>query len=249
MTASLQKFKVIACEALARPVYYYSALSPHQIDIQLNQIGLHDHPVSLRDQLQSLINQTTPKQYDAILLVYGLCGRAIDGLISEHTPLVVPRAHDCITLMLGSRRAYLDQQNETPGTYWYSQDYLERSGRYGESMALGSAMPGDIRDVYQQYIDKYGQDNADYLIATLNSWQAHYQRAVLVENELPVSAEIAERADQEAERRGWQLERLAGSLSLIRNLLFGEWDDNFLVAPPQHRIQMTADEQIVTAVK
>lgn len=40
--------------------------------------------------------------------------------------LVIPRAHDCITLYLGSRQRYLEQFNARPGTYWYSLDYLER---------------------------------------------------------------------------------------------------------------------------
>jgi hypothetical protein len=249
MTPSLQKIKVFSCEAMARPVYYYSALSPHQIDIELFRIGLHDHPLQLNQQLQQHIDQTPPETYDAIILVYGLCGRAIDGLKSTHTPIVVPKAHDCITMLLGSGEAYNQQQNEHPGTYWYSQDYLERSGRYGESMTLGSNIPADPQAVYQEYIIKYGQENADYLMRTLTSWQSHYTRAVLVQNELGVQKQIADKAEQEAIKRGWKLEILNGNLSIIKRLLFGEWDKDFLVVSKGSRIQMTMDENIITAIK
>ncbi len=242
------KIKCISCESLARPVYYFSAISPQQIDLEILQIGLHDRPTSLREQLQARIDQTPLDVYDAIGLVYGLCGRAIDGLTSSHTPLVVPRAHDCITLLLGSRAAYQQQQNETPGTYWYSQDYLERSRRYGESMTLGSGMPADLQSIYHQYVDQYGKDNADYLMQTMASWQTHYSRAVLVENELGVTQNIAEQAQQEAEKRGWRLETLPGDLSMVKKLLFAEWDEDFLFVPTQASIQMTGDEQIITAI-
>jgi hypothetical protein len=238
-------FKVIACEALARPVYYYSALSPHRIDVELHRIGLHDHPDQLRTRLQTSIDETS-SDYDAILLSYGLCGRAIDGLKSNQMIIVVPRAHDCITLLLGSRKAYIQEQESEPGTYWYSQDYLERSGRYGASMALGSGMPDDLQSTYEEYIQKYGQDNADYLIQTLSSWQSHYKRAALVESELGISDNILEKAAYEAEKRKWQLEKIAGDLTLVRRLLFCDWNDDFLIVPENSSIKMSMDDQIIS---
>ncbi len=114
-------------------------------------------------------------------------GQSMDWLV-KNIPLVIPRAHDCITLLLGSREAYSQQQNDHPGTYWYSQDYLERSNRYGESMALGSGAITDQQNLYDLYVEKYGQENADYLIETMNNWQKHYDRAVLVETEFGVDA-------------------------------------------------------------
>ena len=245
--SSINYYKVIACESLARPVYYFSALSPHRIDVELHRIGLHDHPDQLRIRLQESIDNSAP-DYDALLLVYGLCGRAVEGLKSNQTKIVIPRAHDCITLLLGSRSAYSLEQDREAGTYWYSQDYLERSGRYGTSMALGSGMPGDLQEVYQEYIQKYGQENADYLIQTLTSWQSHYKRAVLVENELGVSENIQQQAALEAKNRGWQLEKIAGNLTLIRRLLFGEWNDDFLILPKGSKIQMSMDDQIITDI-
>jgi len=38
---------------------------------------------------------------------------------------VVPRAHDCITLLLGSKERYAKLFGERPGTYWYSAGWLE----------------------------------------------------------------------------------------------------------------------------
>ncbi len=243
-----QKFKVIACEALANAVEYYAAQSPHHIEVSLREIGLHDRPTSLREHLQQLIDQTSSEKFEAILLIYGLCGRAIDGLVSRDLPLVIPRAHDCITLYLGSRESYNEQQNDHPGTYWYSQDYLQRSGRYGENMALGSSLPGDLNNTYEDYVRKYGEDNAKYLMDTLNGWQQHYTRAVLLESAFGVDQDIRQKVKEQVQKNGWKLERIQSNFQLIQKQLFGEWDHDFLVVPPHHKVQMTADERIMEAV-
>jgi len=248
MATSSSSFNVIACEALARAVYFYAAQSPHRINLTLQKIGLHDRPTSLREHLQKLVDQTPADEYDAILLTYGLCGRAIDGLVSRDLPLIIPRAHDCITLYLGSREAYNEQQNNQPGTYWYSQDYLERSGRYGENMALGSVLPSDLNNTYEAYVLKYGEENARYLMDTLNGWQQHYTRAVLFESEFGVDEEIRQKAQDQAARNGWQLESISSNFKLIKKQIFGEWDDDFLVVPPKHRVQMSGDEGIITSI-
>ncbi len=236
METSINSYNVIACEALARPVYFYAAQSPHRINLTLQKIGLHDRPTNLRDHIQKLIDQTSADEYDAILLTYGLCGRAIDGLISRDLPLVIPRAHDCITLYLGSRDAYTEQQNNQPGTYWYSQDYLERSGRYGENMALGSALPSDLNNTYEAYVLNNGEENAKYLMETLSGWQQHYTRAVLFETEFGVDEEIRQKVNAEAHNNGWQLETVQSNFQLIKKQIFGEWDQDFLVVPPHHQI-------------
>src|SRR5512140_3197517 len=132
------RYRCLTCEALARPVYWCAATSPHIIDVELIRRGLHDRPADLRSQLQAMIDATPNPKYDAVLLVYGLCGQATAGLRAGVVPLVIPRAHDCITLFLGSRQRYLQQFSDNPGTYWYSQDYIERKDGTTSSLAMGS---------------------------------------------------------------------------------------------------------------
>ena len=50
---------------------------------------------------------------------------------------------------------------------------------------------------------------------------------------------------REAARRGWSFDRVLGDLALVRNLLFGDWNDDFLVIPPGQRIVMAYDDQIM----
>jgi len=50
---------------------------------------------------------------------------------------------------------------------------------------MGSGSDVDLQNVYAQYIQKYGQDNADYLMEVMGAWQQHYQRAAYVDLDGP----------------------------------------------------------------
>ena len=115
-------------------------------------------------------------------------------------------------------------------------------------MSFGSVLPSDLKNTYEAYVLKYGEENARYLMDTLNGWQQHYTRAVLFESEFGVDQEIRQKAQDQAARNGWQLESIPSNFQLIKKQIFGEWDDDFLVVPPKHRVQMSGDEGIITSI-
>ncbi|MFZ6027606.1 MAG: DUF1638 domain-containing protein [Chloroflexota bacterium] len=238
------KIKALTCDALARPAYWCAAQSPHVVDIELLRFGLHNTPQKLRGLLQARL-AAAGKSYDAVVLAYGLCGSATAGLKAIHIPLVIPRAHDCITLFLGSRRRYQEAFEKKPGTYWYVQDYIERGQDADAALSIGSGMGSDLTGVYEAYVQQYGEDNAAYLMEVMGAWQQHYQRAAWIEMGIGDETAAASRAQAEAERRGWAFERLAGDMNLIRQLLWGEWNENFLIVRPGEGIAMCYDEDIV----
>jgi len=243
------KLKCIACDSMARLVYFSAALSPHIIDISMFMLGLHNQPADLRSRLQSEVDQVEDG-YDAIVLAYALCGKATEGLMARSIPLVIPKAHDCITLFLGSRKQYEEQHDQFPGTYWYALDYIERGLAYGSSLTLGATTTGignDIQEVYEAYEKKYGKDNADYLMEVMGAWQSRYQRAVYIDMGIGDGENVATRAQADAARRNWRYERLTGDRKLIKQLLFGEWDYNFLIINPGQKIIMTFDENVIGA--
>ncbi len=246
-----QRILALTCEVLARSVYLCAARSPHIVDVHLNRRGLHDDPPNLRTTLQSQLKDADAP-YDAVVLAYGLCGGAAAGLRAGSIPLVVPRAHDCITLFLGSRDRYSEQFLGHPGTYWYVQDYLERSEDGSAFGGVGSGSDATTQATYEEYVEKYGEDNAAYLMEALGAWRSHYDRAAYVDMGVahPDAAGLAEvRARSDAERRGWQFDKLAGELILIRKLIDGEWDEaDMLVVAPGEELAMSYDERVIKAV-
>jgi hypothetical protein len=243
------KLKCLGCDALARIVYLCAAQSPHIVDVELFQLGLHNDPSDLRARLQEQIDATTTQGYDAIVLAYGLCGQSTAGLIARDIPLVIPRAHDCITLFLGDRERYKDEFENHPGTFWYTLDYVERKDGAGTTLSLGSGLDTDINAVYDEYVEKYGVDNANYLMEVMGAWQNHYQRAVFIDMGVGDGTAVEAVAQGEATRRGWIFERVSGDLVLIRRLLAGDWKTDFLLLEPGQQITMSYDHNVVGCLK
>lgn len=240
------RLRVIACEVLARQLYYIAAFTPHVVDIELVPKGLHNEPDRLRAELQRLLDAVEPGTYDAVLLGYGLCSNSIAGLRSAHAPVVVPRAHDCITLYLGSADRYADEFRANPGTYWYAPDYMERNSKGNDRVSLGSGGDDEINETYEEYVARYGQDNADYLMEVMGAWRAHYNRAAYIDTAEVQLPDYAGEVQDLALRRGWTFERIAGSLILLRDLLEGNWEEGrFLAVSPGEAIQPSHDGRIV----
>jgi len=241
------KLKCLACEALARLVYLYAAHSPHIVDIELFQLGWHNDPSDLRARLQARIDAVGHDEYDAIVMAYGLCGQATAGLVARDTPIVIPRAHDCITLFLGSRERYTAESTAHPGTYWYVQDYIERNPKPGTTLSLGSGTGDEIGELYAEYVKKYGQDNADYLIEVMGAWQQHYDRAVYIDLGVGDGAGVETQTRETAARRGWTFERMPGDPALIRQLLQGDWNNDFVILSPGKQIVMSYDQEVLNS--
>lgn len=235
----------LSCEVLARPLYLCAARSPHIVDIELYAKGLHNEPADLRGRLQARINAVADGAYDYIVMGYGLCGQATAGLTAVNVPIVIPRAHDCITLFLGNRERYQYQFEHFAGTYWYVQDYIERSDGSGGAFALGAGSITGLDKTYEEYVARYGKDNADYLMEVLGGWQKHYKRAAYIDMGVADGSAVEAQAQAEAARRGWVFDRLAGDLMLIKRLVDGAWADDFLVLQPGEHVTMTYDADVI----
>ena len=244
------RLQLITCDMLMRPVEHFAATSGHEIVVSDLSASLHVEPLPLRDRIQEEIDrvEAADPEADAILLGYGLCGGATAGLVARTIPLVLPRAHDCATIFLGSRERYEHEHRTTPGTYWFTEDNVRR-GDALKGWQLGDAGRSDgVEDTYRMYVEKYGQENADYLMEAMGAWQSHYERGAFLETGLAEDETSVDRARQETELRGWRFERVMSDLTLIERLLGGEWDDDFIVVKPGERLAMSYDDGVVKAV-
>lgn len=242
----MARYIALTCEALSRSLYGAAALSPHAVTIRLLRQGLHNSPKNLRQILQEELRRIEPGECDAILLGYGLCGAATAGLASTHTPLVMARAHDCITLYLGSRSRYQAEFDRHPGTYWYSVDYMERQEK-GAMVALGAAGLAETESQYDDWVRKYGRQTADMLREEFDRWTKHYTRAAFIDMGQGDTGPWEAAARAKAEKEGWVFERLEGDPRLLRMLVNGDWpEEEFVIVPPGAGLRQSYDpERIV----
>ena len=150
------RLKLISCEIFFREMCTAVARSPHFVDIEFLPKGLHDIGSSkMLARVQEVVDRVQDN-YDAILLGYGLCNNGLAGLTARNTQVVLPRAHDCITLFLGNKEKYLEYFNSRPGVYFKTTGWIERGESNGElrQLSVQSQMfflslvrVGDVREV------------------------------------------------------------------------------------------------------
>jgi hypothetical protein len=239
------KLKLIACEVLYREICLAVARSPETVDVEFLPKGLHDMGGKLMSaKLQEAVHRVPAHQYEAILLGYGLCGNGLEGIEACHTPIVAPRMHDCIGLLMGGRQRYESYFKDHAGTYYRSTGWIERGVDLQQLVPFHSGTSTNLAEL----VEKYGDDNGRYLYEQFTSFQSHYRRLTFIETGVECDDRYEKQARQEAESKGWTFEKLKGDLGLIQRLVNRDWNnDDFLVLCPGQRIVPQYDDTIIRA--
>jgi hypothetical protein len=239
------RIKLVACEVIFREVCLCSARGRSIVDFVSLRRGLHSNADTLRETVQAAIDDTDEEVCDAVALGYGLCSNGIADLRAGGIPLVVPRAHDCITLLLGSKEAYERRFTGRPGTFYYSGGWIER---------MDDAVPRRAEDgagldaSFEELVAKYGRDNAEYLWELQGTWLDHYTHAAHIDTGLGDIAAYRRHTAAIAEQRSWEFEDIPGDLSLLQALVDGDWDEKrFLVVTGGQRIVPSQDSEVLRA--
>ena len=246
--------KVIACEIAIRELYYAASRCRNLVDLDFLTQGHHDVPTEGRKEIQERINAVPAGKYEAIALGYGLCSNILAGLTTPHTRLVIPRAHDCITLFLGSKERYQTCFAERPGTYYYTSGWLECARRRGEKGVRwgGASLPAsanlNFKAAYQQWVQKYGEEKAKFLFEEMSRWTDAYTHGTLIDFDFLKPLNLPAEVQQICQEKGWQYDELAGDMSLFQKLVDGDWPEkDFLVVQPGQKVVASFDEMVIRA--
>jgi hypothetical protein len=241
------RLKLIACEIFYREFCAAVARSAHRVDVEFLPKGLHDiGQEGMSRRLKEVLGQVDQSQYDATLLGYALCSNGLVGLAARQIPLVLPRAHDCITLFLGDKQRYLDYFRSHPGVYFKTSGWIERGDGLAQLPGQSLEHLSGMNSTFEELAAKYGEDNARFLHEQLGDMTRNYSGLTFIEMGIEPDDRFEQHARREAQERGWQFEKLAGDITLIQDLVDGRWgQDRFLVVPPGCRVAASFDEQIV----
>ncbi len=244
-----KRLKLIACEILYREFCAAVARSTSRVDVEFLPKGLHDlGAAGMHSRIAASLAEVDESRYDAIVMGYALCSNGLVGLTARRVPLIVPRAHDCITLFLGSKERYLQYFNEHPGAYFKTSGWIERGDDLEQLQSDSIQQRSRMCHTYEELVERYGEDNARFLHEQFQQMTHNYSRITYIAMGIEPDDRFERESRELAAARGWRYEQLAGDMGLIQELVDGPWrDDAFLTVPPGHRVAASFDDGILRA--
>lgn len=240
------RLKFIGCEIIYREACLLAARSAHRVDLQFLRKGLHDlKTADMRAAVQAAVD-AVEDGYDAILLGYARCNDGLAGLTARRRPLVIPRAHDCITFFFGSRGGYKTYFDANPGTYFHTTGWQERNSLEGVETVGVMGQLGLDRP-YEELVARYGRENADFIVQTIGNWTVNYRRLCYIEMGACDEATFVEASRRQAAEKGWSFDHRRGDWSLLEKLFAGQWDEDFVIVQPGWHLAARNDDRVLDA--
>ncbi len=231
----MSKICLIACGVLAPDIQQIAEQLEIDIEMFFLQAALHDNPSKLKNDLQhEIFRLSEDAEVERIVIGYGLCGTGTVGIQAGSTKLVIPRVHDCISLFLGSDAAYKYQFKKYPGTFYFTQGWIDKDVQpLSQQEATGCSVgPRAIDDA----IAKQPQaEKEKHIRQFFDSWKKNYQRSVFINTGVGNRKQIEQYAKNMAAENNWEYEEIKSDKSLLERLLIADrTDDDLLVVPPGH---------------
>lgn len=208
---------MIACDTLRTEIEH--VMQEHGIQRRVIWVEhlLHNVPTKLTSALQEAIDGITDA--DRVLLGFGNCGNAIQGLRNGDFELIVPRLDDCISLVLGSQR-YRERFTKEHSPFYLTDGWINGSRT--------------IEVEYNEMIENYGEEEADDL---MNMMYVHYDTMAYLDTGLYDVEALMERTLHLCEVI--EVEQLVepATLAYVERLVCGPWpEDQFVRVSPNETI-------------
>ncbi|HZK24655.1 MAG TPA: DUF1638 domain-containing protein [Oscillospiraceae bacterium] len=212
---------VITCATIRKEIDQAISKTGFTSPVLYLEAGLHNYPKKLHLALQELLNRVA--NVDQVLLVMGYCGNAVLDLEARDYRLLIPRADDCLTMLLGSQKRRLEVQNEKQ-TYFFSPGWLDHFEDLEKDMVQGRA----------RMEQRYGKEKARKLFREMFK---HYRRAGLIDTGTFELDELLVKAQQRAAEMELDCEVIPGTMSYLEKFLAGPWEKkDFIILQPGEKV-------------
>lgn len=182
------------------------------IEIRYLDQNLHRSPERMPPLIQAQIDAVADHAA-MIVLGYGLCSNGIVGVTARKQKVYIPRVHDCVALLLGSRQAYFKAFHERAGTYYLTPGWVAE-----EKDPLGM--------MENEYAPKMGRETAEWGI---REELKHYTHIVLIDTGTGDMEKLRKRARDNARFLGKAYGEVRGSPAYFEKILFGPYDSGDFV--------------------
>ena len=244
--SSQMRLKAIICQVLTREAALAVSRSRHEVDVEVLPISLHHTGDAMRSALQERIDAADADGYDAVVLGYALCGRGTEGLRAGKTPLVMPRAHDCIDILMGGHSKSMAYFETRPGEYYCSPGWVEfLNASSGMQPAAATNVFGDRRPL-EELIAKYGEVHGRYLYENFGASGGRDPGLTYISTGVSGEDQLRGKARNRAEAEHKEFSECQGTTEVLERLLTGNWAaEEFLFVPPGSSVRAVLGASIV----
>lgn len=210
------RIKVIACEVMQAEIENLMPIPDR--DFEFVSMDFHLYPQKLKVELQRLIDAS--QNYQKIILAFGLCGGAANGLISKTSELIIPRVHDCISIFMCSDTCRAFDFQKEMGTFYLSNGWMitEKS----------------ILSDYQRIYDRFGEKKARRMLENMYDG---YKKVLFIETSAEPKDMLIEQSREIAKLFEAEYQTVKGEIGFIERIITGPWDeDNFITLLPMQEI-------------
>ena len=207
-----KRIKLIVCKALAHLIEPMVDPTTERVILP---ISLHLNPDNLRSRLIQEVAAIEETGWD-ILLGYGLCGRALEGVYSEKSRLILPRVDDCVGAVLGSRSRHKSILDKNAGCFFLEPSWI-----------------GTDVDIFTQCFKGLDRIPQEYRNEIVEMALKHYSMLALIHHGLDSNSEITCNCRTLAERHHLKFVQYHSDLTLLQALINGPWSsDKFVIIEP-----------------
>lgn len=207
------KTTMIVCETLKDEFLFLYKEIGLKANVKWIESGLHNYTQKLHDRLQQAIDEI--EGCERVILVFGRCGDSVQNLKNGDFEMIIPKAEDCISLLMGSNERRRDYSKEH-AAYYLTEGWLR-----GE------------RNIWVEYlysVEKYGEETAKSIAKMM---YCNYRTLALLDTGIDPIGQLMEKTQEIEETLGLKREVVPAELTYIRELLTGPWDAaRYEIVPP-----------------
>ncbi len=140
---------------------------------------------------------------------------AVIGLKASTAALVIPHMDDCIGIFLGSSDEYKKQAQIEPGTYYLTKGWIE---------------VGDTPfEEHKKLIERFGKEKAERMTKLVLK---NYKRLAFINTGAYELESYQAYSKKLAREFDLTYEEIEGSPALVKKMINGPWDEEFVVVQP-----------------
>lgn len=204
--------KIIACEVMKEELL--AVRTEEEVEYEFISMGLHLYPKKLHNELQRILDESLG--YSKIILAFGLCGGATRNIRAADSPLLIPKVHDCLPILLGSKNSYEYVSQQEKGTFYLSTGWM--------------ISEKNILSEHQRVCEKYGEKKAQRILTRMYD---SYKKVLFIHTGCKEEDVTLRESRQIAELLNLTYSEMQGEDTYLQKIVNGPWhEEDFAHIPP-----------------